>query len=355
MPAKVSRRNRPQPAPQILAASEITEITVYYGKRNDPPFHMNRQFRNRINTLNPVFMLQLKTAGYKALCNLPKRLPFPPKWGTEEELEEMADRCVEAFLDERFEVSKKLGAGFLAAELFDRSLRTDEREHMDDPSTSASKRFELIKALDAMNSMMMFYPLFIRLIEPSIRSIASRKKRPARILELASGAGGLALAIAEEAKKHNLPAEITGSDIVPEYVAYGNRLAEERQLPLTFQVINAFSMKSDAAGSYDIILVSQSMHHFTPGQLARIIVQSKKKGASLFLGLDGHRGLELLLGVPAIAMLQGVVLLALDGYTSARKFYSELELDLIAQVATGSNRHRVEFSWPLSILAVPFA
>ena len=105
-------------------------------------------------------------------------------------------------------------------------------------------------------------------------------------------------------------------------------------------------------GRYDIILLSQSLHHFTPGQLARIIVQSRNSGASLFLGLDGHRGLDLLAGVPIIALSERIAALALDGYTSARKFYSETELDLIAEIATGTNRHTLELSWPLSVLRI---
>lgn len=299
-------------------------------------------------------MLQLKTAGYIALENLRKRYPIPPPWQTQAELEELTNHYHAAFLDERLNVSRKLGGVFLAPELIDRFIRTDELEHMDDPSIPASKKLEMIRALDNMNNMMLLYPRYLSVIEPSIHEISRKKKRPARILELASGAGGFAFAIAGLAKRSSLPIEISGSDIVPEYVEYCNRTAEERKLPVSFSIINAFEMGALEIRSSDIILVSQSLHHFTPGQLARIIEQSRLHGASLFLGLDGHRGIDLLAGVPLIAMLQGISILTLDGYTSARKFYSELELDLIAQIATGSNRHKIDFFWPLTVLRIPF-
>ncbi len=298
-------------------------------------------------------MLQLKTAGYSALENLRKRSSFPLQWNTQEELEEATNRSHAAFLDERFKVSKKLGGVFWAHEMIDRAVRTDEQEHMDDPSLSATKKLEMIRALDNMNNLMALYPRYLSVIEPSIHEISRIKKRPARILELACGAGGLAFSIADRAKHSSLPVEIKGSDIVPEYVDYCNRTAEERKLPVRFSVINAFTMDSLDMSPADIILISQSLHHFTPGQLARIIEQSRLHGASLFLGLDGHRGTDLLAGVPLIAMLQGISVLTLDGYTSARKFYSELELDLIAQIATGSTRHKVDFFWPLSVLNIP--
>ena len=55
-----------------------------------------------------------------------------------------------------------------------------------------------------------------------------------------------------------------------------------------------------------------------------------------------------------MASLQGILSFALDGLTSARKFYSELELDLIAEIATGKRDHTVICDWPLSILTVRF-
>lgn len=299
-------------------------------------------------------MLQLKTAGYIAIKNLRNHLGLTPEWQTQEELETVTDRYHQAFLDERFEVSKTLGGLFLAHELIDRSIRTGEQERMDDPSLTAAEKLKLIKALDNMNNMMSLYPRYISIIEPSIRRIAKEKKRPARILELASGSGGFALAIAAQAKQSSLPVEITGSDIVEEYVEYGNQAAKEQSLPVRFTTINAFELDALDTCACDIILISQSLHHFTPGQLARIIVQSRLHGAAEFLGLDGHRGTDVLAGVPLMAMLQGISALTLDGYTSARKFYSELELDLIARIATGSMRHTIEFSWPLTVLGIPF-
>ena len=299
-------------------------------------------------------MLQLKTAGYIALDNIRKRFAFPPQWQTQEELEQVTDRYHAEFLDERFMVSRTLGTVFFGAELIDRSIRTDEQEHMDDPSLPASKKLEMIRALDNMNNMMLLYPQYISVIEPSIRKIAQKKKQPAKILELASGAGGLAFAIAAQAKRSVLPVEITGSDIVPEYVEYCNRTAAEQKLPVSFKIINAFAMDALENCSCDIILISQSLHHFTPGQLARIIVQSREQGASVFLGLDGHRGLDLLVGVPLVAMLQGIRTLVLDGYTSARKFYSEPELDLIAEIATASKHYSTNLSWPLTVFKIPF-
>lgn len=297
--------------------------------------------------------MQQKTTGYKAIENLRKRSCFPPEWNDIAELQHAADNALKAFLEERFRVAKNFGRGFLLSELFDRSVRTTETEHMDLPGIDVQKKIDMIIALDRMNSMLMIYSQYLRIIEPHIRQLARQNGRKTKILEIAAGAGGLALAIAANIRDHDLPAEITGSDIQEEYADYAEKCARQKMLPARFMVIDALQMEHIPEGCFDIILISQSLHHFTPGQLAVMIRRSQEKGASLFLGIDGHRGPEMLAGVPAIAMLQGIRDFMLDGYTSARKFYSELELDLIAETATRQRTHTIGGPWPLTVLTVP--
>jgi len=119
-------------------------------------------------------------------------------------------------------------------------------------------------------------------------------------------------------------------------------------------LLNAFALPEFSAGSFDLMLLSQSIHHFTPGQLAIMIAQSAKHTKTAFVGIDGYRSILLAGGVPLMASMQGIASFALDGLISARKFYSELELDIIAEIATGKKNHIVTSSWPLSILTVRF-
>ena len=107
-------------------------------------------------------------------------------------------------------------------------------------------------------------------------------------------------------------------------------------------------------GEFDIVVMAQSLHHFTPGQLAVVIAQSGRHATTAFVGIDGYRSVLLAGGVPLIASLQGIVSFTLDGLTSARKFYSELELDMIAEIATGRRDHTLDCLWPLSVLTVRF-
>ena len=297
-------------------------------------------------------MLQLETAGYKALNDLRSRGEFPPKWTNIDELEQRTDQFMERFQTERFEASKKLGPGFFIPELIDQAVRTSEVEHMDNESHHGDDRLEWVQALDRMNRMTLSYEHQCDLLTPVIEQLG-RSGKPVGILELAAGSGGLAFAIAERAQRSGIEVKVTASDIVPEMISEGNRVAAERNLPVTFRQLNAFSLDGLEPGSVDLMVVSQSLHHFSPGQIALMIAQAERHGASVFIGIDGFRSLLLTGGVPLVASLQGILPFTLDGLTSARKFYSEIELSIIAAIATGAERHRVECSWPLSLLHVP--
>lgn len=299
-------------------------------------------------------MLQLKTAGLKALENIRAAGEFPASWQSMEELEAKTDDFVSRFLDERFSVSKELGGSVLLMELLDRAIRTSESEHMDDGKLPEHEKLELVQALDRQNQMLRLYPRYIDVILSMLGDLLEGRKEVARVLELASGSGGLALALAEEAKRQHLALSVTASDIVPIYIEEGNRKAAERDLPVTFQLLNAFNLPDFEAGSFDLMVLSQSIHHFTPGQLAIMIAQSAKHTTRAFVAIDGYRSMLLAGGVPLMATLQGIASFALDGLISARKFYSELELDIIAEIATGKRDHSVTSSWPLSILTVCF-
>jgi len=299
-------------------------------------------------------MLQLKTAGFKVLGNLRSSENFSSGFLNMDELNLKADEAVARFLDERFAVSQELGGVFFLLELLDNAIRTSDKELMDKPNLPENEKLDMVQALDRQNVMMQLYPRYIDTLLPLITEVAERTKREVRVLELASGAGGLAFALAETAEQKNLDVRITASDIVPAFIEEGNGIAAKKKLAVSFRLLNAFDLTELEMGEFDIVVMAQSLHHFTPGQLAVIIAQSARYATTAFVGIDGYRSMLLTGGVPLIASLQGIGSFTLDGLTSARKFYSELELDIISEIATGRREQRVECSWPFSVLTVRF-
>ena len=103
-------------------------------------------------------MLQLKTAGFKALESLRSSGNFASGFLNMDDLNFKADKAVTHFLEERFAVSRELGGVFLLLELLDTAIRTSDQELMDKPNLPESEKLELVQALDRQNLMMQIYP-----------------------------------------------------------------------------------------------------------------------------------------------------------------------------------------------------
>ena len=55
--------------------------------------------------------------------------------------------------------------------------------------------------------------------------------------------------------------------------------------------LDALDMESIADAAYDVIFIAQSVHHFSPGKLARMIAASRRVALTAFVSVDGYRSL----------------------------------------------------------------
>ncbi|MEW5734133.1 MAG: methyltransferase domain-containing protein [Thermodesulfobacteriota bacterium] len=278
-------------------------------------------------------MLQLAGPSFVAQGLLAKEKGFPPSWKDMDELERLSDEWIELLREERSRVAALQGFFPRVDDALDRAVRTDASEYMDDPDLPAKKRVRQVRLLHLMNRMLQSYRLFLWHLVPLAREIAAREGRPARFLELACGSGELTLELCRLAQKRGLPLAITGSDYMRDNVEAACREAEKRNIPARFIVANAFAMDDVERGAYDVVFISQAAHHFTPGQVAKMIAQARSLGARAFVSIDGHRGLSTLF---ALGVFSGLTLRPRyihDAVVSGRKLYSESELAALAEIA----------------------
>ena len=300
-------------------------------------------------------MLQQTELGWAAHGRLVGKKEFPPPWQTMEELEKVTDEWVLDLWKERTRICRERGRLARLVDAVDRKVRTEEVEYLDQPDFPAEKKVDIVQALHMFNLILLSYRRYIRLLTPMVRDISAAKGRPARILELASGSGELTFELARLGAKKKLPLTITGSDYIPEYVERGKALAKKRGLNVDFRLINAFDMKNIEPGEFDILLISQTIHHFSPGQLAMMVAQAKKYASTAFVGFDGKRGPLLLFGLPVFPALTLKSHFVHDAWITARRLFSEVELDIVARIAAAGSRHWVATSHPaVSVLTVRF-
>jgi 2-polyprenyl-3-methyl-5-hydroxy-6-metoxy-1,4-benzoquinol methylase len=276
-------------------------------------------------------------------------------WRDMNELELRANRALAQLRAQRTASSRNYSPFARWQVALDDRLRTDQPEYLDDPAFPAARRVGIAHALHRFNRQVFAYRRFYLALRPTLRRLAAQLQRPVRVLELASGSGEFALALAEMARRDALPVKVTGSDYFPEHVDACRDKAAQRGAAITFREINAFDMSGLRAGEYDLVFIAQSLHHFSPGQIAMMIAQSMRVAATGFIGIDGQRSLSLYALVPTLGAVMRSPDFIHDAVISLRKFLTHGELELIARIAAPEGFVRVRglnpgYSW-LEVLA----
>lgn len=257
--------------------------------------------------------------------------------------ERLADLADAALAELRADVrARAASAGLLqrlAAETDARWADCEEGEYLDDPALDEALRQRIMRDLDSLNGLLDAYEVFLEQLLPLAAS-----GRTTRVLDLAAGHGGFALAAAREARERELDLRFTASDLKREYLDLGAEIAAREQLPVEFRVQDALDLSNLEAGAYDLITCTQSLHHFPPGLVALMFRAAARAAARGVVFLDGCR--SALVGVA----LAGVGLtrfrnpaFAHDAWVSTRRFYVPEELDLLARL--GSWGDAVEARW----------
>ncbi len=212
--------------------------------------------------------------------------------------------------------------------LLDRRWReTDTVELIDRVEFDQQKRVQLMAHLDEMNVTLGAYAAFFDVLRPFLRS-----DRPTRVLDLAAGHGGFLLEVARLAREEGLALELVASDIAQEYLAIGEVNAARRGLPVRFVVQDALDTTNLEPGAYDVIVCTQSLHHFPPGLVSVLVHEALRIASSAVVLIDGARSKTNAALIPMLGVLRYRDLpFAHDSWVSLRKFFSPEELGLLAR------------------------
>ncbi len=223
-------------------------------------------------------------------------------------------------------------AGGLAARV-DALLPTDEPEHIDDPAFPEERRVAALRRLDLLNRRFGSYARFLDALAPLIDG------RPTTILDVASGHGGFAIALARLARARGLALRVIASDLRPEYVAVARARAAAEGAAVECRVADAFALDREfAPGEIDVITCTQSLHHFGPSLVAGFVAESLRIAGRGILFIDALRSLSRLLALGAVTACTLDGAFFHDATTSIRKSFVPEELAAIARCAPGGER-----------------
>ena len=277
-------------------------------------------------------------------------------WQNLSELEQSASEAVAELRRTRWRRSAEGPLRDRCEAALDTLLLTDQPEYLDMPDFDPERRVGIIDALHRFNRWVFAYQRFYRILKPLIQKRYLEQGRTVRVLELASGSGAFALMLARQAQRDGLDVAVTGSDYFPEHVEACRLKSAAEASTVTFRVLNAFDLSELPKGAFDLVVVTQSIHHFSPGQLALMIHQSLRVASMAFVGIDGQRSLGLYAVVPTAGVLMRSADFIHDSVITLRKFYTETELELIGRLAARTHDVDVRTAWPAySVLTVSAA
>lgn len=206
-------------------------------------------------------------------------------------------------------------------------------ERLDDPLFDKDKRVRVLDDLDSINHVLGNYRHFYQAIRPYF-NLSGRT----RILDLAAGHGGFALEIARMARAEGIEVAIDATDLKTEYLELGKQSAQRESLPVTFAKQDALDLSNlavDESGEspYDIILCTQSQHHFEPGLLNVMFHSAARAARRAVIYIDGCRSSMTALPVVGLALARyRNWVMAHDSFVSFRKFYVPEELGLLCRL-----------------------
>jgi 2-polyprenyl-3-methyl-5-hydroxy-6-metoxy-1,4-benzoquinol methylase len=227
----------------------------------------------------------------------------------------------------------------------DLTHRDRQPELMDDPALDADQHRRALTGLGRVNR----FSGSTAILWPAIRAMSQQNGgRPLRILDIASGGGDVALALAAKAWRSHVPVEITGCDISPFAVEHATNLAEPFPFELRFLAEDAIHGTLD--GPYDIVMCSLFLHHL-PEDDAHVLLRRMKELATHCVLVNDLRRTRFgyVLAWAGCRLLTRSPIVHTDGPLSVRAAFSVDEVRLLAD-ESGLNGATITTHWPQRFL-----
>ena len=160
------------------------------------------------------------------------------------------------------------------------AVRRRENEAMDDPGLDRARHLRALRGLERINTLSgSAHALWAPLLALAQRQCGT----PVRVLDIASGAGDIPIAISLWAGDSNLPLVVDGCDRSPFAVSYARAQAAARGAKVRFFQLDA--ERDPLPSGYDALLASLFLHHLDDDDAVRVL-RSMGEAAGRLLLID---------------------------------------------------------------------
>jgi 2-polyprenyl-3-methyl-5-hydroxy-6-metoxy-1,4-benzoquinol methylase len=211
-----------------------------------------------------------------------------------------------------------------------------EPELMDRPQPVSAELESDLHNLRQLNRYFGSYSLVRRFLRKWIM-----RGQTGRVLDLATGSGDIPRLMADHARAVGARMSIDAVDQQASTVEIAQQLSADYP-EIRFHRADVFEWGD--AGSYDVVLCSLALHHFTEDDAVRLLRHCRELTRRYVLISDLRRGLFAKAGVYLLtAILFRNPMTRYDGRASAARAFSFRELHTLAQRAGWKNFHHRRF------------
>lgn len=203
-------------------------------------------------------------------------------------------------------------------------------ELMDDPDCDPERLRATLRRFGTINRLVSGWgTVYRRHLRPALVA----RGRPARVLDLGSGGGDLAVRLAQLARRDGLDVQWTGADPDPR----AHEVALQRQAPanVVFRCTGTDGLLA-AGDRFDVVLSNHVLHHLRGPELARFVADSAALSTGPVLHGDIARSrLAYALYTVGITPFAPGTFLRTDGLRSIRRSFRPAELGAELDSAVG--------------------
>lgn len=214
-------------------------------------------------------------------------------------------------------------------------------ERMDDPGIDPQHLERALQGIRRINVM----SRAAASLWPVLRPLASEK--PIRVLDLASGGGDVAVAIARKARRSNLPITVEGCDISATAVRVAQNVASHHGVEVRFFEHDA--IRSGVPEGFDVIYSSLFFHHLSTPQVQHLLQNMANVAQTIIVNDLVRCRTGLLIAYAGCHTLSRSPVVHFDGPSSVAAAFTIPEFRAVADEA-GLSNYSVSWRWPFRFL-----
>lgn len=220
---------------------------------------------------------------------------------------------------------------------------------MDDPALDPKKHEHALNDLSFMNLMSNSTPLIAKEVFALARELnRAGDSETLTLLDIATGAGDIPIALAQAARKQGIKLDITVADISERALQFVTAKAQHQGVKLKTTKLDVLS--DTPSSSFDVVTTSLFTHHLDPPEVTHLLATMGKTAKELVLVNDLVRSpINLALVYLATRLLASSEIVQYDGPVSVRAAYTTDEMRELA-TAAGLTGARVEGKFPCRML-----